>query len=72
MGELIIKPMQVITNYEYIYFWWYDITGLGDDEMMMVRGRRRTPKEALEAEREFKAWLDAEKVMQRSEEWSAL
>lgn len=52
------KKLSEITRAEWISFNWIDITEMGDEERMMLRGFRRTPDEAYQAMEEWDATAD--------------
>lgn len=47
------KKLAEITRLEWVVFQWFDITEMGDQERMMIRGHRRTPDEAAQAMEEW-------------------
>ena len=57
--DVIIKPMSKINRQEYILYHWIDVTAQGDEPPVMLRGRMRTPEDAVRAEVEFEVWIKA-------------
>jgi hypothetical protein len=50
------RPITEITKDEYIAYEWIEVTSLTDLFRMFVRGRERTPEEALQASKEWDAF----------------
>ena len=41
---------------------WHDVTATGDGSLVYVRGRMRTPEEAVKAKKDFEEWIQIAKV----------
>jgi hypothetical protein len=53
------KQLKNITKQEYVKWHWTNITTLSAEEVTMLRGAERTPKEAAQAAKDYDTWKEA-------------
>lgn len=53
--EQVEKPLSSITRFDWIKYQWQDVTQMGDEERMLIRGYGRTPDEQFNAMQEWDA-----------------
>ena len=61
------KTLLQITRAEWIYFHWINVTAVGDNEAVFVRGYERTPDESHQAALDWEIRDDARQKLPRKE-----
>ena len=56
------KKLIDISSIEWAMNEWHNVTATGDGSPVYVKGRLRTPEEAVKAKKDFEEWIQIAKV----------
>ena len=52
-----MKSLKDITGFEWALFEWIDVTPAQSAERLLVRGKERTPSDAVQAHKDYLEWI---------------